>query len=418
MTAGTDPLKLFYCYAREDKVFRDDLDRHLSGLKREGLLTTWHDLMITAGEEWEDAINTHLNEADIIALLISPHFMASDYCYGKEMARALQRHERGEARVMPILIRPVDWTNAPFSKINLLPSNAIAVTRWEDRDSAFEDAGRGIRAVVEKLVERFKQKELQNSKKQATLIQYNENLALCEEAIRNDPTDAVAHGAKGYVLVELDRMQEALDPLDEAIRLDPTYASAYFNKGKALAVLGRLDEALVTLNKSIRLTRLRESDSWKMPIIYQTKAYVLSALSRNEEALMAFQETIRRDPTVSTSHSGISAVFYALNRFEEALKTAEEALRIDPDNTAAYRHKGNALLKLERYKEAVAAFDRFIYIDQTSAEVYNNKGVALALQGQLQEALTTYDKAIQLDPTNAGMKQRRQYIIDALYNND
>ena len=117
-------IKLFYCYAREDRPLRDELEKHLSWLKRRYQLTNWHDREILPGEEWEQAIDTHLNSAHLILLLVSPDFMASDYCYGKEMKRALERHKAGTCRVVPILLRPTFWEEAPFSSLQLLPTDA------------------------------------------------------------------------------------------------------------------------------------------------------------------------------------------------------------------------------------------------------------------------------------------------------
>lgn len=418
MTEDTRPLKLFYCYARQDKSFRDDLDLHLSGLKRQGLLSTWHDLMITPGEEWEKAIDLRLNEADIIVLLVSPNFIASDYCYSKEMVRALERHDRGEARVIPVLIRPADWTRAPFSKIQLLPSNSYAITRWPDRDSAFEDVARGLRAVVEKLLDSPGQDEEPPQKEQENLAHYYKDLELCEETIRTDPTNAVAYGAKGYALLELGRLQEALASLDEAIRLKPTYASAYFNKGKTLALMGRREESLTAIDEAIRLNAANDDNSWQMPIFYQTKGYVLRTLGRYEEALSAFKETIRFDPTISTSHSGLSDILHSLGRYEEAARGAEEAIRLDRNNIAAYRYKGNALLGLERYEEAIATFNRVIAFEPGSVEAYCNKGKALAGARKLQEALATYNRALQLAPGDATVQRDRQHVVDRLKSSD
>src|SRR5260370_41726031 len=93
-------IKLCYCYAREDKALRDELEKHLSSLKRLYALRNWHDREILPGAEWEQAIDTHLNTAHLILLLISPDFMNSDYCYGKEMQQALKRHEEGTCRAM------------------------------------------------------------------------------------------------------------------------------------------------------------------------------------------------------------------------------------------------------------------------------------------------------------------------------
>src|SRR5579864_2632593 len=82
-------LKIFYSYARRDKKLRDELATHLSGLQRQGLIAGWYDGEIRAGSEWNTEIKKHLNLSDIILLLISPDFVASDDCYCLEMRQAL-----------------------------------------------------------------------------------------------------------------------------------------------------------------------------------------------------------------------------------------------------------------------------------------------------------------------------------------
>src|SRR5215468_6948295 len=153
-----NPLKLFYCYAHEDQALRDALDSHLIGLKRQRLIEIWYDGKISAGTEWEKEIDKHLSSADIVLLLVSVAFLASDYCYGKEMEQALQRHEKGEARVIPIILRPVDWEDAPFSKLQVLPTEARPVTKWGDPHDAYTEIAKSLRVVV---------KELQASRKVA-----------------------------------------------------------------------------------------------------------------------------------------------------------------------------------------------------------------------------------------------------------
>src|SRR5437762_2567340 len=146
-----NPLKLFYCYAREDKALCDLLDSHLSVLKRNKLIEIWYDGKISVGTEWEREIDKQLSAADIILLLVSAAFLASDYCYGKEMERALQRHAEGTARVVPILLRPVYWEDAPFSKLQLLPTEAKPVMRWINPDEAYEDIAKNLRVVIKEL---------------------------------------------------------------------------------------------------------------------------------------------------------------------------------------------------------------------------------------------------------------------------
>src|SRR5437667_12844135 len=101
------PVKIFFCYAHEDEQLLNKLKSHLFPLKRAGLIDVWYDRDISAGTDWEQQIKGQLNAAQIILLLVSPDFMASDYCYGIEMQRALERHELREARAIPIILRHV-----------------------------------------------------------------------------------------------------------------------------------------------------------------------------------------------------------------------------------------------------------------------------------------------------------------------
>lgn len=145
------PVELFYSYSHKDETLRDELETHLALLKRQGVICGWHNRRITAGTEWAHQIDEHLNSARVILLLISADFLASDYCYDVEMKRALERHEAGEARVIPVILRPVDWRGDPFGKLQALPKDAKPVISWADRDEAFTDVARGIRKAVEEL---------------------------------------------------------------------------------------------------------------------------------------------------------------------------------------------------------------------------------------------------------------------------
>ena len=124
------PVEVFYSYAHADKALREQLELHLSLLRRQGLISEWHDRKIVAGTQWERQINEHLESASLILLLISPEFLASDYCYDIEMQRALERDETKEAQVIPILLRPVDnWQSTPFGQLQVLPTGATPVTK-------------------------------------------------------------------------------------------------------------------------------------------------------------------------------------------------------------------------------------------------------------------------------------------------
>ncbi len=144
-------IEIFYAYAPEDETWVQELEKHLTSLKRQSIISTWHPRLITAGSDWQHVIDVHLHKASLILLLISPDFLASDYCYGNEMRQALQREREKGVCVIPILLRPVEWQHAPFAHLRPLPPNALFLTEWPDRDRAFAEVTAGIRRTIEDL---------------------------------------------------------------------------------------------------------------------------------------------------------------------------------------------------------------------------------------------------------------------------
>src|SRR6266567_4244740 len=151
MVAASTAVEVFCSYAHEDEAWRQKLETHLSLLRRQGLVSLWHDRLISPGTDWAQAIDIHLETASIILLFVSANFFDSDYCYGIEMQQALKRHEAGEARVIPLLVRPVDWKDAPFAHLQALPTDARPLSIWHDEDEALTDVVVGIRRVLEDL---------------------------------------------------------------------------------------------------------------------------------------------------------------------------------------------------------------------------------------------------------------------------
>ncbi len=148
----SDGVKIFFSYVAKDGELRDDLATHLAILKRQGKIDTWYDGDVDAGWEQVAETNAELNAADIILLLVSPRFMASDQSY-LEMQQAVERHQNNQAVVIPIILRPtMGWEKAPFGKLQALPRRGKPVTSWPDRDEAMFHIAEEIRRVVEKLM--------------------------------------------------------------------------------------------------------------------------------------------------------------------------------------------------------------------------------------------------------------------------
>lgn len=151
-----DPIEVFISYSHQDDELKESFVTHLANLKRQKKITAWSDRAIEGGEEWDTQIKQQLESAQIILLLISPDFMASDYCYDMEMQRAIARHDEGTARVIPVILRPCDWKGSPFSKLKALPKDGKPITQWRDQDSACLDVVNGIRSAVESLTKKVR----------------------------------------------------------------------------------------------------------------------------------------------------------------------------------------------------------------------------------------------------------------------
>ena len=142
---------IFISYSHADEELRRQLDVHLAALRRQGVVDIWHDRKILAGEEFANEIDGALSTANIILLLVSADFINSDYCFSIEMTEALQRHERHEAVVIPVILRACDWHDLPFGKLRATPTDGKPVRLFADLDSAFLEVVRDIKAAALKI---------------------------------------------------------------------------------------------------------------------------------------------------------------------------------------------------------------------------------------------------------------------------
>uniref|UniRef100_UPI0035CC38B7 TIR domain-containing protein n=1 Tax=uncultured Nostoc sp. TaxID=340711 RepID=UPI0035CC38B7 len=233
----SNAVKVFFSYSHKDEVLRDELATHLSMMKRQGVIEAWHDREISAGSEWANAIDDNLEVADIILLLVSANFLASDYCYDKEMTRAMERHQTREARVIPIILKPSDWNGAPFGKLQALPKNAKPVTTWQDQDEAFLNVAQGIRRVVEEMA---KSKPSSSTASETTTPATSSPAATSgglterqrrrlEQEKREDKVTSLINEADR--LREAKKFEEAAVKYKAALRLDPNSIIAHTNLG-------------------------------------------------------------------------------------------------------------------------------------------------------------------------------------------
>ena len=148
-----EPVKIFISYAHKDETFKDKLVTSIANLKRQGFVSAWEDRQIPIGGEWDNEIKSALNDADVILLLISMDFIASQYCFDVEVARAIARHNdpNDNARVVPVIIRPADWQDTPFARLQALPKGALPVSKWPDEDEAYLDIVNQLKKLIKNM---------------------------------------------------------------------------------------------------------------------------------------------------------------------------------------------------------------------------------------------------------------------------
>jgi internalin A len=154
MEARSEAVRVLISYSHRDDNLRNELQTHLKLLQRQGIIDAWDDRQIDAGDEWKRKIDDNLERADIILLLVSADFIASDYCYEIEGKRALERHDNNEACVIPVIVRDVNWSGAPFAKLQALPKDGKAVALWPDKDTAWRNVSEGIQRAAEQIRKR------------------------------------------------------------------------------------------------------------------------------------------------------------------------------------------------------------------------------------------------------------------------
>jgi replicative DNA helicase len=179
MNSTPSKIRVFYSYSHKDEVFREQLEEHLAILRRTGLIYDWSDRKIAPGRDWKNEIDEKLLAADLILLLVSSSFIASDYCTEKELSTAMSLHESGKARVVPIFVRPTVFSGAPFAGLQGLPKDAVSISEWSNVDLAWQNVAIGIQKVLEEISE---QKQRAPNPKQMKTIR----AAMVEEVERID----------------------------------------------------------------------------------------------------------------------------------------------------------------------------------------------------------------------------------------
>jgi tetratricopeptide (TPR) repeat protein len=406
------PIEVSYLYASQDELLRIELEKHLSILQQQNLITIWHAHKISPGTEWKEEVQKHLNTAQIILLLVSPDFIASEY-YSNEMQFALERHQSHEVRVIPILLRPIDWENLPLADLQSLPPNLKPVTSWpgrNGRDKAFVEISKGVRAAVGAL---FVQKSLvpQSTPEQWIVLgdtyfqscRYHDALEAYEKALSTNPQAVTAYLGKGNVFARLRRsrvdIEHALRAFEKAIQLDPQNPMILLRKGEMLWSLYHYEEALQLIEQAISL-EANFIEAYHKKAVLLSDSGIRNADHALNHVLALCQDALQRDPNNVTLLWYQASALYSFERFEESLDVCKQISQLDADFLRGYPLQAILYGQMKQYTEALTWADLLIQRDPEIFVHYNRKGRLLMELNQYDEALICYEEAIRLAPDN------------------
>jgi WD40 repeat protein len=381
------PVEIFCCYAREDQQMLEHLKKHLMPLQRSGLIHIWSDTNLNAGQEWEKELHLHLESADIILLLISPDFISSEYCYSTEMKRAIERHDQGSAHVIPILLRSTFWRNAPFAKLQIVPTNAKPVKGWSDHDEAFHDITIHVNQIVTQLQTR---RTLDEAHTHENAQRYKDALGCYEQILSLESQNGPALFSRARTLYHLGEIDASIEAFTLAEQTAPAAGdiSSYLCKADALQQRERYAESLTIYDQALHL------DPSKAAPIHAKRATILIKQRAYEQALNALEQARYLEPDMAEYYTQAGELLFRLCRFEQALVVYEQAGKLQPREAKHREWQGRILLYLERYEDALAAYKLALVIaPQTHS--YEQAGKICLQLARYQEALEMYELAIQ-----------------------
>ena len=406
------PLKVFLSYSHRDEELCQRFLVHLSQLKRDGLIEPWHDRRITAGSEWANDISEHLKSAHIIILLVTADFLNSDYCNDIEMTHALERREKGEALVVPVILRPCDWQTSRFSRLQALPDGGKPVVDWQTQDHGFLDAVKGLRRLII---------ELCGSEPVHTPVQ----VQVLQTAIRRHPWRWIAGLVFAVLLVTCiwlwstsrRYLRQGTDLLNVGLYAE---AKPAFQQAKKLNPFSRAAGCGL---EAIELDAMRSDPAQFKPRVdealrqYPHCAY-LKVLAGDQKyltgdpdgAFAEYQEAVKREPDLAEAHFHMGVILEHRDDPDSALEQYQIAAQLSPGTSRYQDNLASTYFRLNQYDKAIAVYEQVGRFPLTALEMAN----IYRLQSKLDDALEHQEDAIRWlkDPSVRVAEDRNAWAIE------
>lgn len=366
-TPPVPPLQLFLSYSHHDEDLCERFTVHLSQLKRDGLIAPWSDRLITAGKDWAGAIDENLNSAHIIVLLVSPDFLASDYCNDVEMDRALQRHQKGEARVVPLILKPADWQTSRFGRLHLqaIPKGAKPVIDWPTSDHGFEDAVLRLRLMIQEICNPAPLPvRVVRSVVSRHPWRWASGAAVAVALLVGGWlwSNSQRYFKEGADLLNVGRYQAARPWLEQARKWNPLSRAA--GCGLLAADLDAARSDQVGFERQLNEATRRYPRCAYLKVLSGEHAYDLGkqrstydeALPYYQQALADYKEAIRLQPGLAEAYFDMGRVLDVMGDPDGALEPYQQAVKLSPGTAAYHNNLADLYFRREDYDSAIAEY--------------------------------------------------------------
>jgi tetratricopeptide (TPR) repeat protein len=348
------PLRVFLSYSHNDEKLCEKFLVHLSQLTRDGLIEPWNDRRITAGSEWANEIDEHLKSAHVIILLVSADFLNSDYCNDIEMKCALDRSQKGEARVVSVILRPCDWETSRFAKLQALPQGGKPVVDWKTLDHGFLDVVKGLRRSIVELcgpgpvrAQVLQTKIRRHPWRWASGLVLAALLLACLWLWSNSRR----YLKQGTDLLNVGWYPAARQPLRQARRLNPL-------SGKAGCGLEAIELDAIRYDRTRFEQRLNEANRQ-----YPNCAY-LKVLTGDQKyragdrqgAFADYQEAVKREPQLAEAYFDMGRILELDGDLDSALPQYQKAAQLSPGTSRYHNNLGDLYFRIGDYDKAIEEY--------------------------------------------------------------
>ena len=392
------PLKVFITYSHKNTAEKDELITRLALLKREGIISIWHDNEILPGDKWRDAIFYNLADSDLLLYLTSAHSLDSENC-NKELASALN----AEIRVIPIILENCDWLNHQLSDFQALPDKGNPINKWQPESEGWQNVVDGIRNTVDEMHIQAKSssENVQNRRLAEWVFQQGNFLLMLNQinmaieaysrAIELNPSNAKVYYNRGVAYSNTNMLDLAIEDYNTVLKLNPKYAKAYNNRGLAYYDKSQVDTAVKDYNYAIKLNP-------KYTYAYINRGNAYRKKGKLDTAIKDHNKAIELNPNDADTYYNRGNAYNDKGEVDLAIKDYNKAIELNPNDADTYCNRGNVYFKKGEVDLAIKDYDKAIKLNPKYAYAYNNRGIVYQNNGEVNRAIEDYTIAIKLEP--------------------